>query len=114
MIKTLFLAPIRDNEGEPFQDSTWDELHERIVNQFGGLSRRAGVEGMWRNAGRLYVDPSYEYTVSLASWLQFPAWLEVILWVRDQFRQIAVYIEVAGIPETIGGSAPRVPNDAGL
>lgn len=40
--------------------------------------------------------------MALASWTQLPQWLEVVRWARTKFRQEAIYVEVAGIPEIIG------------
>jgi hypothetical protein len=34
--------------------------------------------------------------------MEFPAWIAIVVWVRDRFQQEAVYIEVAGIAEIIG------------
>ena len=101
MIKTLFLVPIRDNEGRPFPRSFWRELRERLL-EFGGFSMTDGVSGVWQHGGRTCQDLSRQYVVSLASWRQFPAWLDLIQWVRVTFRQEAIYIEVVGIPEILG------------
>ncbi|MGI8553110.1 MAG: hypothetical protein ACR2PL_20335 [Dehalococcoidia bacterium] len=101
MIKTVVLIPLRDNEDQPFDVDLWRELHTRLL-QFGGISRTAGVEGTWEYQGRVYHDESYQYRVSLRSWDDLPLWLAVIHWAQDAFRQEALYIEVAGVPEIIG------------
>ena len=68
--------------------------------QFGGVSWSGGVAGAWRSpSGRVYRDRNRQYTVSLERWSQFPDWLDVIRWVRERFRQEAIYIKVAGVPE---------------
>ncbi len=102
MVKTMFLVPIRDNEGRPFPRSHWRELEQQLL-QFGGFSRTTGVAGTWTDGGRIYRDTSRQYVVSLQSWTQIPAWLEIVRWARERFRQEAIYIEVAGVPEIIGG-----------
>lgn len=98
MIKTLLLVPVTDNNGAPFGEPEWLALESRLV-LFGGFSLRTGVEGAWEAGGRIYRDRSREYSVALLSWWLLPAWLEIVDWARDHFRQVALYIEVAGIPE---------------
>jgi hypothetical protein len=100
MVKTLMLLPVRDNRGRRLPRRLWRSLDERFL-QFGGSSWRNGVRGVWQAGGRVYRDRSREYTVSLTSWLDFPAWLEVVLWAREAFDQQAIYIEVAGVPEIL-------------
>ncbi len=101
MIKTVLLVPIRDNEGRLYSRSAWDELEDRLL-QFGGLSRTSGVVGVWRSGTRVYRDRSRQYVVSLASWMELPAWLDVVRWARRRFPQEAIYFEVAGVPEILG------------
>jgi hypothetical protein len=101
MIKTVLLIPMRDNDGQPFPPSAWQALEDRLL-VFGGLSWQDGVHGVWEAAGRVYRDESRQYTVSLTSWREFPSWLNAVEWARDQFRQIALYIEVVGVSEILG------------
>ena len=100
MIKALVLVPVRDNDGEPFPRRTWLELEQRLT-AFGGFSRRNGVVGVWESEERLYNDISREYSTALAFWTQFPEWLSIVRWACEAFRQEAMYIEVAGLPEII-------------
>lgn len=103
MIETQFLVPERTNDGERFSPSAWKEIEERLL-LLGGFSWNPGVRGVWQSSsGRVYRDRSRQYLVSLASWTQLPAWLEVVLWARRRFRQEALYIKVAGIPEILEG-----------
>ncbi len=99
MIKTIFLVPARDNEGHEFPPSAWQALEDRLLDLCGGFSVVPAVRGAWRSEERVYQDVSRQYGVSLESWEQLPAWLEVIRWVGHLFRQEAIYAEVAGIPE---------------
>ena len=103
MIKTLFLVPIRDSRGRLFRRSTWDELERRLLDAFGGYTELPSVSGAWRAGDRVYQDQSRQYVVSLTSWRQLPAWLELIGWVRERFSQEAIYVEVAGVPEILEG-----------
>lgn len=99
MIKTVLLVPIRDNVGGTFSPASWRTLEQKL-RRFGGFTR-SSAEGEWESQGRIYRDRSRRYEVSLTSWQQFPEWLGVALWVREEFRQEAMYIEVAGIPEIL-------------
>jgi hypothetical protein len=100
MIKAIMLVPVRDNEGKPFRRSIWQQLELRLL-QFGGFTRTTGVYGIWESEGRIYQDRSRRYEVALASWTQVAAWLEAVHWVQQAFRQEAIYIEIARIPEII-------------
>ena len=103
VVKTVLLIPTRDNDGRPFPRSAWRELEQQLLALAGGFSRQDGFAGAWSDGSRVYRDVSRQYIVSLASWTQFPAWLDIVRWARDRFRQEAIYIEVAGVPEIIGG-----------
>lgn len=102
MIKAVVLIPSRDNSGRSFPESLWQDLRERFVERFGGVSRGRRIESAWRQSGRTYRDVSWEYVVALESWRQLSAWLEVVEWARTAFAQEALYIEVNGAPEVIG------------
>ena len=103
MIKTTVLIPVRDNNGRRFPTELRRTLEARFL-RFGGFTCEAGIEGAWEQHGRIYRDRSYQYIVSLASWNDFPAWLEDVHWARKAFQQEALYIEVAGTTEVIAGS----------
>lgn len=103
MIKTLVLVPIRDNDGQAFSPADWDLLERKLLERFGGFTGGGMAEGAWSDeTGKVYRDISRRYEVALSSWNQLPDWLDVVRWIRVHFRQIAVYVEVAGIPEIIG------------
>jgi hypothetical protein len=100
MIKTIFLVPVHDNTGGPFPESAWLALEERLA-RFGGFSWRSGVTGAWKAGDHIYRDRSREYTVSLDSWTQLADWLRLVRWAGQRFRQEAIYLEVAGLPEVL-------------
>ena len=106
MIKAEFLVPVRDNEGHPFPRSHWREFEERLL-LFGGFSRESGVTGAWQSDEQVYRDMSRRYVMALASWTEVPAWLALIQWVRKRFREEAIYIEIAGVPEVIGRTGDK-------
>ena len=98
MIETVLLVAVRDNQGRRFSPRLWDQLELRLA-AFGGFTRAGDVVGQWASQGRTYADRSREYRVALTSWWQLADWLAVVDWARDAFRQEALYIKVAGIPE---------------
>ena len=102
MIKTLFLVPVRDNDGKPFPPSAWRELDQRLRSLGQGYSIEGVTTGVWQVCNRIFRDRSRRYVVALTSWAQLSRRLAVVQWARVRFQQEAIYIEVAGIPEIIG------------
>lgn len=102
MIKALVLVPIQDNEGQPFGPNDWDELERKFINSFGGFSGGGLVQGAWADQGTIYRDTSRRYEVAVTSWTEIPNFLALAHWTRTHFRQLAVYVEIAGISEIIG------------
>lgn len=103
MIKTLFLVPEADNEGNYFDPALFAALESRLIAAFGGVSIRPGVRGAWRHEGRIYRDVSHEVSVALDNWTQVPEWLAILAEALVTFGQEALYIEVAGIPNIFTG-----------
>ena len=101
MIETVLLVPTRDNDNRPFPPSAWDAL-EAAWLRFGGYTRLADVTGAWIVGERVYRDRSRQYAVSLGSWRDLAAWLEVVERARETFRQEALYVKISGIPEILG------------
>src|SRR5947209_20452820 len=105
MIETIVMLPARDNRGAPFPRSHWTQLGQDLVEAFGGFTRQSNLAGVWRSpSGRIFRDSNRQYTVSLSSWTQLPAWLGVVLAAQRRFQQEALYIRVAGIPEVLSGT----------
>ena|SRR5436190_22365433 len=101
MIKAMMLIPIRDNAGRQFPRSAERELRRRLL-EFGGFTRVPRVLGEWQSGSVIYRDRHHQYSVALGRWTQLPQWLEVDQWARVRFRQEAIYIEVAGVPDIVG------------
>ena len=99
MMKTVVIVPVRDNDGRPFPASVWLELEDRL-RRFGGFTRDR-VLGEWVEQGRVYRDRSRRYTVSMSA-RHLGAWVDLVLWAREAFRQEAMYIEINGVPEILG------------
>lgn len=102
MIATFFLVPITDNEGAPFAPSQFREVTKLLLDAFGGFSGPTIVDGMWRgDDGRVYKDRSRRYDVALTSWRQVQNLVEIVDWVCSEFRQEAIFLSVAGVPEIV-------------
>ncbi|MCX6023129.1 MAG: hypothetical protein NTZ05_15655 [Chloroflexi bacterium] len=99
-IEAQFLLPLRDNDGKPYSREDWDDLDERLA-EFGGFTVIPEVSGWWRDDGEIYRDVSNIYVVDLTSWADMSQWLETVRWAQVRFRQIAIRIRVAGIPEIL-------------
>ncbi|MCX6023808.1 MAG: hypothetical protein NTZ05_19190 [Chloroflexi bacterium] len=101
MIEAVVLVPIRDNDRLDFERRDWDALEERLI-PFGGFSLQPNVMGAWRAPnGQIHRDVSNQYTVALPSWTDIAAWLDIVRWAKERFRQEAMYIRVAGIAEVL-------------
>lgn len=100
MIKTVLLVPEVGNTGQPFPRNLWDGLDARLL-AFGGFARQTGIEGNWVGSTRTFKEPCRQYTVSLATVRQLPAWLDAVEWVLEAFEQEAVFVEINGAPEIL-------------
>ncbi len=105
MIEAVVLIPTADNEGRRFGAGRWLLVEERLRTEFGGWTRQADVQGEWVHAGKVYADRSRQYVVVLRSWGQVPAFLEFVEWARIEFRQLALLVKIAGLPEEWRGPA---------
>lgn len=101
MIRTVLLVPEADNAGALFPRPDWSELETRL-QEWGGFTREPNVTGVWVSGGRRFEDISRRYVVALAGWWDLPRWLAMVDWARERFRQDAMYVEVAAVPEVRG------------
>jgi hypothetical protein len=102
VIEAVVLIPEAGNTGDTYSPRLWRRLEDRLIARFGGFSVAGNVCGAWRSQERLYTDVSRQYVVALASWWHLPAWPQLVDWARTTFRQEALYVKVAGIPEVRG------------
>ena len=102
LVKTIVLVPEADNSGRPFTEDDWAWLEQQL-RPFGGWSVRVGVTGAWRSdtSRRWMRDASREVTVGIDGWTVLPRWLGLVKRIGKRFGQEAMYVEVAGIPDTI-------------
>ena len=101
LIRTMFLMPVRDNNGAPFSKQDWQELERRLALKVGGFTVHTGVRGAYADDGKIYPDESREYIASISSWTALGDWLEVLRWAKGRFGQNFLYVEVAGVPELL-------------
>lgn len=101
MIKTVVIIPTTDNNGRPFSRGRFSNFEGRLAGLAGGFTVQAGFEGVWQESGTIYRDRSVAYVAALDSWMQLPAWLDLVGWAAGHFAQLAMYIEVQGVPEII-------------
>jgi hypothetical protein len=104
VIETALLVPLADNDGRRFEPALLRQLERRLL-RFGGVTGPLQVAGTWQVGGRVYRDTNLQFVVGLTSWTQLPRWLKIVRWALVQFRQEALYIKVAGIPEIVTPSA---------
>lgn len=105
MIPTSFIAPLRDNDGNMLPRTVEQQLRARMLD-IGGWTAMP-CEGEWRDkSGVTYHDSSLRYEVSLASWDQIPALLDMLRWLCGAARQLEIFYTIAGIPSTMRGPAP--------
>ena len=102
-IETLIMIPVADNDRVPFDDAAFVELHRRLAAVAEGSTRRGPPMGFWIDPadGAEYNEAVFEYEIDLESWLSIPAFIEVALWARHFFRQRAILIKIAGVPEIL-------------
>ncbi|SMO92783.1 hypothetical protein [Melghirimyces algeriensis] len=103
MIETYILIPQADNDGNPFSVSKLKNLRNIIIEEFGGVSVEEGtISGYWKGGEKTYKDTNDKYMIALNSLTEIPKFLEIARWVRKEFQQEAVYVNIAGIAEIIG------------
>jgi hypothetical protein len=104
MILTSVLVPLSDNDGNPFSRGAFRDFEEMLLDRFGGWTDSGIKGGAWRDeGGTSYRDQLRQYDISLQSWREVPAFLEVVEFVAVHFRQLAVFYTIAGIPDIMPG-----------
>jgi hypothetical protein len=102
MFEVTFLIPTYSNEGEAFDAPTFTSFEAKAVSLFGGLSRLEGLaRGQWMDAGRLYEDASRVYVVAVASITDGAKVAELVSFVKETFRQEAVFLRYLGVAEIL-------------
>src|SRR5690242_17017549 len=61
---TQVLIPKRDNAGRPFARERYTAFHARMMQRFGGWTRKGQAEGAWLSpAGKLHTDEHWVYEI---------------------------------------------------
>ncbi|MCM2315994.1 MAG: hypothetical protein NDJ92_12690 [Thermoanaerobaculia bacterium] len=86
------LVPIQSNDGDQFDDHTFEALETHVTQLAGGISRLGDVVGSWLgpNGIQREVLRRYEVTVPIEDAASVAR--ELDRYVRNRFRQHAVYI----------------------
>ncbi len=103
MIQSTIIVPVQDNDGQPFERRQWDALEARLLALAGGWTRQPESEGAWAGPdGRVHTDRSRLYMLAFGSWRTLGDFIALADWVRVEFRQEAVMVVIAGIPDVLG------------
>ncbi len=90
------LVPLRDNEGNPFPDSSFSALEDLLLDLANGFTRRGDVEGAWKAPdGVIYRDRSRLYTLQVPESETSTVATTIEREVRVRFRQLAVYLSIS-------------------
>lgn len=103
MFEVTIRIPEADNDGNPFPREMLRDLAQRIAETFGGYELRGRSEGRWVEAGQLFIDRNTVIAIWLDSFRQVAAFIDLADHVRVTFRQLAIGVTVAGIPEVLSG-----------
>jgi len=64
---TQVLLPKRDNLGQPYGREHYRAFHARMIDRFGGWTRKGQAEGAWLGpAGKLYTEEHWVYDIGHA------------------------------------------------
>lgn len=106
MFQAFILIPVLDNDGNPLRRQDYDEFEVELAEFPGGFTLRGQVTGGWVDTERLYREPMFEYELGLDSLRKVAGLVQIAEAACGRFRQLAIFIKVAGIPEII--ESPRV------
>jgi hypothetical protein len=89
---TQVLLPKHDNSGRPFAARAYRDFHARMIDRYGGWTRKGQAEGAWLStSGELFTDEHWVYEVGHANRdLRF--WQAEKERLKDEFDQEDVWI----------------------
>ncbi len=96
MKRTVFLIPLEDNDGRPFDAKLFRQTQKELLQKYGGFQVDR-VEGQWLgDDGNIYRDKSLRYIICMEEDQvgELKEWLKEI---RDRFRQMALWLEVSEV-----------------
>ena len=82
------LLPLYDNEGEAFDQKTYDHVRDELAKKFGGVTafRSSPAEGIWKEGGRVSRDAIIIFEV-MADELERDWWAAYRAGLEARFRQ---------------------------
>lgn len=88
-LKVTLFIPLRDNDGEPFELTTWNWWNDRLTALVTGFTDVGVVTGWWRG----YTDENRQVVIVVRSTEEVSAIRELLREARIRFRQEAMYLE---------------------
>jgi len=90
---TVFV-PEADNAGQAFTPDAFAAFESFALDLAGGVTMGGHVKGLWRGEQTTYADTNREYILIVPRKRARAIALAVINYVKKQFRQLAVYVEL--------------------
>lgn len=104
LIETYILVPTHYNDGTPVEETKLEQLEVLYLEKFGGVTIEYNAsKGLWKdpNTGTIYPDTHHKFIVALEHWNQVKDLIEIAETIKQELKQEAVYINIAGIPDII-------------
>lgn len=102
MIGVSIFVPQHDNDGVEFAKEDFDEFCSVACDLFGGYSYLGPASGGWKDENRkLYLDRHANYEVCVSSIKDFAKVLTLAEFVKEKFKQQAVFVRFLGQAEII-------------
>jgi hypothetical protein len=90
-VEGRFLVPIKDNQGNAFDESRFEWLETQLARQFGGYTLEGIFPGGWHDGRRLLKEESRRYVVALER-QRIRELLTFLRQVKKEFRQESLYV----------------------
>lgn len=92
------LLPVRDNEGEPYEKSLFDEVRSDLAAHFGGVTAfsRAPASGLWETDGKMVRDDVVIFEV-MVDRLEREFWRLYRMELQSTFRQETIAVRAQRI-----------------
>lgn len=102
LIETYILVPTTYNNGEPVEAEKFEALQALYIEKVGGLTIEPETkQGFWTDGTTIYKDINLKYIAAIEHWNQVKDILEIAEYVKKEWNQEAVYINIAGIADII-------------
>src|SRR4029079_14774467 len=88
-LKVTTLIPLKDNDGNLFDLSTWTWWNERLTSLVAGFTDLGVVTGWWRG----YADQNQVFVIIVRTMKEVDVIRQLLREARIRFRQEAMYLE---------------------